>query len=82
MISAVEPIITPQIANHALHYFNSDAGFSGGAYSDALFRLAATADDDHLVKLASIHPTEIAAFRLGRDHIGGLEMLRTIAAIQ
>lgn len=82
MSRTAEETITPKVANHALHYFNSDEGFSGGSYFDCLFRLAALADDDHMRKLTREYPAEMGAFILAQKHVGGIEMLRVIASVQ
>lgn len=81
MTQIIEATITPKVANHALHYFNSDEGFSGGSYFDCLFRLAALADDDHIQKLTREYPAEMGAFILAQKHSGGIVMLRTIASL-
>lgn len=76
-----EPIITPKIANHVLWYFSHDAGFTPGGFFAAFYELAGRADKENLAKLAEGFPAEVAAFKLGRNTVGGLDMLRVIAKI-
>jgi hypothetical protein len=66
--------ISPKIANHALHHFDSTKGHSGGFFSDRLFELMTHADSAKLEKLALAFPAEVAAFRLGKTS-GGIHML-------
>ena len=73
-----EVVISPKIAAHALHWFASDEGFSGGYVSDSLFALYGHCDVATLDRLALGFPQDIAAFRLGRL-TGGLDQLRIIA---
>lgn len=80
MTANAEPAITPQIANHVLHFFKSNEGFSGGYVSDKFFELCAYADNGYVDRLALGFPEEIAAFRLAKQS-GGIEMLRTIAKL-
>jgi hypothetical protein len=72
--------ITPAIAIHALHYFDSSQGHSGGFFSDRLFELMAHADSAKLEKLALAFPAEVAAFRLGKTN-GGIHMLTIQASM-
>lgn len=80
MSRTAEDTITPKVANHALHYFHSNEGFSGGEYSDRLFNLIAVADDEHLEKLATIHRSEVFAYQMGKFP-GGIETLRIMASL-
>lgn len=73
-----EVVISPKIAAHALHWFDSDAGFSGGHVSDSLFAIYSHCDVATLDRLALGFPMEVAAFRLGRKP-GGIAALRIIA---
>lgn len=75
-------IISVKVANYALYYFDNANGFSGGYFSDSFYALCAHADNANLDRLALGFPAEVAAFRLGRETVGGLEMLRTIAGIR
>lgn len=80
MSRTAEDTITPKVANHALHYFKSNEGFSGGEYSDRLFTLISVADEAHLAKLVTIHQGEVAAYQLGKFP-GGIETLRIMASL-
>lgn len=76
-----EPIITPLMAKHVLWYFSHDEGIQPGGFFSAFYELASRADNENLAHLAEGFPAQIAAFKLGRNTIGGLEMLRVIASI-
>lgn len=76
-----EPVITKQIANHILWFFSHDEGYQPGGFFEAFYELASRADKENLAKLGEGFPAQIEAFTLGRNEVGGLEMLRTIAHV-
>lgn len=82
MSRTAEDTITSEVAIHALHYFRSGEGVSGGPFFDTLFRLAAVANNDELERLASIYPAEIAAFHLASMSPTGIDALRIMASLE
>lgn len=74
--------ITPRersIAMNILNFNDSSEGYGAGSFFTALYEAALHADRDNLVSLQEAFPTEIAMFRLAREHDDGIDRVRAIA---
>jgi hypothetical protein len=71
--------ISPVIANHVLHFFNRDEGFTPGGFFSAFYELLAKADAENVNRLAEGFPRQVNAFLLARNSDEGMNQLREIA---
>jgi hypothetical protein len=71
--------ITPVIANHVLHFFNRDEGFTPGGFFSAFYELLAKADAENVTRLSEGFPKQVNAFLLARKSEEGMNQLREIA---
>lgn len=71
--------ITPAIANHVLHFFNRDEGFTPGGFFSAFYELLAKADAENVNRLSEGFPRQVSAFLIARKSEEGINQLREIA---
>lgn len=72
-------MISPQTAQHVLHYFGRAGGMEPGTFTTSLIATIASADHDHFARLATLYPEVATAVEVAKHDRDGITKLQMIA---
>lgn len=73
-------MITPEIANQVLHYYDSSQGYPAGGFMHDLIALIGKADPRNKARLAIGFGGYVQAVILAQEETDGMDRLQVIAA--